>query len=124
MTKINSYKDLLVWQKAIEISVEVYRLTREYFPKDEIFGLTSQVRRAANSVSLNIAEGYGKHTTKNYVNYLANSYASNNEVETGFILAVKLEFLPENEVEKLFQMIEEEAKMLSSLISKLNNNIK
>jgi len=55
---------------------------------------------------------------------LANSYASNNEVETGFILAVKLEFLPENEVEKLFQMIEEEAKMLSSLISKLNNNIK
>ena len=57
MNKINSYKDLLVWQKAIDISFEVYRLTRLHFPNDEIFGLTSQVRRAANSISLNIAEG-------------------------------------------------------------------
>jgi len=93
MGQINSYKDLLVWRKAIDISVEVYRLTGKYFPKEEIFGLTSQVRRAANSISLNIAEGHGKHTTKNFVNYLVTAFTSNNEIESGFILANKLNFI-------------------------------
>jgi four helix bundle protein len=120
MNKINSYKDLLVWQKAIDISFEVYRLTRLHFPNDEIFGLTSQVRRAANSISLNIAEGYGKHTTKNYINFLVTAYSSNNELESGFILAEKLEFVKEKELENLFSMISEESKMLNSLIGKLN----
>ncbi|MEI6881508.1 MAG: four helix bundle protein [Bacteroidota bacterium] len=120
MNKINSYKDLLVWQKAIDISFEVYRLTRLHFPNDEIFGLTSQVRRAANSISLNIAEGYGKLTTKNYINFLVTAYSSNNELESGFILAEKLEFVKEKELENLFSMISEESKMLNSLIGKLN----
>ncbi len=120
MDKISSFKDLLVWQKAIDISVEVYRLTRLHFPKDEIFGLTSQLRRAANSISLNIAEGYGKHATKNYINYLVTAYASNNELESGFILAEKLEFVKEKELENLFSLIKEESKMLNSLIGKLN----
>ena len=120
MNKINSYKDLLVWQKAIDISFEVYRLTRLHFPNDEIFGLTSQVRRAANSISLNIAEGYGKYTTKNYINFLVTAYSSNNELESGFILAEKLEFVKEKELENLFSMKSEESKMLNSLIGKLN----
>ena len=120
MNKISSYKDLLVWQKAIDISVEVYRLTRLHFPNDEIFGLTSQVRRAANSIQLNIAEGYGKHTTKKYINFLVTAYSSNNELESGFILAEKLEFVKEKELENLFSIISEESKMLNSSIGKLN----
>ncbi len=61
--KVNSYKDLLVWQKAIDISVEVYKVTAD-FPLTEIYGLTNQVRRASNSISLNIAEGFGRKSTK------------------------------------------------------------
>jgi four helix bundle protein len=120
MSVIKSYKDLLVWQKAIDISVEVYRLTKDHFPADEIFGLTSQVRRAANSISLNIAEGHGKHTSKSFANYLNTAFTSSNEVESGFILACRLGFLSEPNTKKLLSMLEEEAKMLNSLIKKVN----
>lgn len=81
MNKINSYKDLIIWQKGLQIAIEVYKLTRQ-FPKEEIFGLTSQVRRAANSITLNIAEGFGRHTTKSYINYLVNTRSTLNEVES------------------------------------------
>lgn len=121
MSGIQSYQDLFVWQKAIEIAVEVYSLTRQHFPSDEIFGLTSQMRRAANSISLNIAEGQGKHTTKNFVNYLNIAYSSRSEVESGFLLAIKLEFVTESQCELLFSLLTEEAKMLSKLIESLNN---
>lgn len=79
MNKITSYKDLLVWQKAVDISVEVYKLTNSFSPKDEIFGLTSQVRKAANSILLNIAEGHGKNSTKHFLSYLITAYGSNSE---------------------------------------------
>ena len=69
MGNIKSYKDLIVWQKAVDLAVDVYKLTCS-FPKEEIYGLTSQIRRAVCSVSLNIAEGYGRNTTKNYINSL------------------------------------------------------
>jgi four helix bundle protein len=120
MSEIKSFRELLVWQKAIDISVEVYSLTRKYFPADELFGLTNQVRRASNSISLNIAEGHGKHTTKNFVNYLNTAFSSKNEVESGFLLAVRLEFIPENECKTLFDLLTEESKMLTKLIESLN----
>jgi four helix bundle protein len=121
MSEIKSFKDLLVWQKATDISVEVYSLTRKLFPSDEIFGLTSQVRRASNSISLNIAEGHGKHTTKNFVHYLNTAFSSKNEVESGFLLAIRLDFLKEEDCKVLFDLLTEESKMLSALIDKLNN---
>lgn len=121
MSEIKSFKDLLVWQKATDISVEVYRLTRKHFPSDEIFGLTSQVRRASNSISLNIAEGHGKHTTKNFVNYLNTAFSSKNEVESGFLLAILLGFVTESDCKALFDLLTEESKMLNSLIEKLNH---
>ncbi len=121
MNKILTYKDLLVWQKAMDISVEVYRITGAFFPKEEIFGLTSQVRRAANSISLNIAEGHGTQSTANFLKYLGISLASKNELESGIILAVRLNFIKEDECKLLFDMLLEESKMLHVIIQKLKN---
>ncbi len=118
MSKINSYKDLLIWQKGIQIAVEVYKITQE-FPPEEMFGLTNQLRRASNSISLNIAEGYGRHTTKSYVNYLVNTRSTLNEVESGLILAVELKFIEKNKLISLNNLILEEGKMLGSLINTL-----
>ncbi|MEP7264682.1 MAG: four helix bundle protein [Bacteroidota bacterium] len=122
MTSIKSYRDLLVWQKAIQISVEVYKITK-MFPSEELFGLTNQIRRASNSISLNIAEGYGRHTTKSYVNYLVTSRATLYEVESGMFLAKELELTTESAIQKLKVLLEEESKMLASLIKSLTNKI-
>lgn len=119
MTSIKSYKDLLIWQKGIQISVAIYKLTKR-FPSEEIFGLTSQLRRAANSISLNIAEGYGRHTTKSYINYLINARSTLYEVESGIILATELEFVLKREIESLITILNEESKMIGALINKLN----
>lgn len=118
MGKINSFEDLIVWRKSIGLSVEVYKLTSK-FPKDEIFGLTAQIRRASNSVSLNIAEGSVK-STATFINQLTHANGSANEVLSGSILAVELGFMESNELNKLRLIIEEVTKMLNSLISTLN----
>lgn len=123
MAKVQSYKELLVWQKAIELSVKVYTISTN-FPKEEVFGLTSQVRRASNSISLNIAEGFGRHTTKSFISFLANALGSLNEVESGFILASKLNFISTTALKELEQQIEELMKMLHALIRSLENKIK
>jgi four helix bundle protein len=117
--KLTSYKDLLVWQKAIDISVELYKITAS-FPGYEIYGLTSQLRRSANSISLNIAEGYAKYTSKSYVNFLNIAQGSLNELDSGLILAVKLGFIEVETVNHLESMINEEGRMLASLIKKIN----
>jgi four helix bundle protein len=120
--KINSYKDLIVWKKAIELATEVYKLTAK-FPKDEIYSLTSQVKRAACSVSLNIAEGHGRGTTKNYVSFLYIAQGSLRETESALILAIELNFIKSTDCEKVNLLIEEETKMLHSLIQKLENKM-
>jgi four helix bundle protein len=118
MTKILSYKDLLVWQKAIDLSVEVYSLSST-FPSSEIYGLTNQLRRASNSVSLNIAEGQGRNSTRTFIHFLNIAKGSLNEVETALILSERLGFISNDKLKPSFQIIEEESKMLSSLIEKL-----
>lgn len=118
MSKINSFKDLLVWQKAIQIAVEVYKITKD-FPKEELFGLTNQVRRAANAIALNIAEGFGKHTTKSYINYLVIARSPLNEVESGLILGTELEFINNDKIINVNNLIIEEGKMLGALINSL-----
>lgn len=117
--KLNSYKDLLVWQRAIEISVELYKITAS-FPGYEIYGLTNQVRRSANSISLNIAEGYAKSTTKSYINFLNIAQGSLNELESGLILSTKLGFIKTENTLNIESMINEEGRMLASLIKKIN----
>ncbi len=118
MGKISSFKDLIVWQKAMDLAVEVYQLTKG-FPKEEMFGLTSQLRRAACSISLNIAEGYGRNTTKNYINYLYIAEGSFRVLESGLIIGTSLNFLTEKECEKAYALIIEESKMFNALINSL-----
>lgn len=122
MSKINSFEDLIVWQKAINLSVEVYKASTK-FPKEEIFGLTSQIRRASNSVSLNIAEGSAR-TTKMFINQLIIANGSATEVLSASILALKLGYLSELELKHLRELVSEVTKILNSLISSLERKIK
>lgn len=108
----------MVWQKAIDISAEVYKLSA-IFPSSEMYGLTNQLRRAANSISLNIAEGHGRNSTKSFTNYLNIARGSLNEVETALLLAVRLDFINNEELKQAFGLIQEESKMLHSLKEKL-----
>ena len=121
VTKINSFEDLIVWQKSIELSVCVYKLSST-FPKEEVFGLTSQIRRASNSVSLNISEGSAK-STRHFINQLSIARGSASEVLSAAILANKLDFIPISEVEELRALISEITKILNKLISKLENKV-
>lgn len=120
---IRSYKDLIVWQKSVDLTEEVYKISALY-PKEEIFGLVSQVRRAACSITLNIAEGYGRNTTKNYVNSLYVAKGSAQEVEAAIILSVRLGFVTSEKCEKANALLLEEFKMLNSLINTLEEKIK
>lgn len=93
---MQSYRDLLVWQKAIELVVSVYRIS-DTFPKSEVYGLTSQMRRAAVSIPSNIAEGHGLKQTQAYLRHLAIATGSLCELETQIEIANRLGFLPVNE---------------------------
>ena len=90
MRAVRSFRDLLVWQRAVELTVAVYHLTRE-FPSDERYGLTSQIRRASVSVASNIAEGHGRNSTGEFRQFLGMARGSNFEVQTQLILSRKLD---------------------------------
>lgn len=123
MATINSYKDLIVWQKSVDLTVEIYKLS-SMFPKEEIYALTSQIRRASCSVTLNIAEGFGRNTTKSYVSFLYIAEGSLREVEAAIILSIRLGFVKQQDCEIINGLIVEEMKMLSVLIKKLEEKIK
>jgi len=123
MNKINSFKDLLVWQTGMEIVKLVYAISSN-FPKEEMFGLTSQIRRAATSIPLNIAEGYGRSSRLSYRSFIRIARSSNQELDTALEIALMLEFVSENDVLELKRNIEEESRMLNSLIQKLGDEQK
>jgi four helix bundle protein len=111
---VSDYKDLIAWQRAMDLVVEIYELTR-CFPTDERFGLTNQLRRAAVSVPSNIAEGQGRGITRDFQHFIGISNGSRQEVETQVLLALRLGFAGEHEVEGLLQRIEELGRILSGL---------
>jgi len=113
-----SYKDLLVWQRAIEMTVAIYRFTED-FPKEERYGLSSQVRRAGVSVASNIAEGYGRTSTGEYKHFLGMARGSNLEVQTQLVIARELGFGEVDHLRKADDLSQEVAKMLIALIRKL-----
>lgn len=115
---LKSYRDLLVWQKAIELTVLVYRLS-EGFPEREIYGLTSQVRRAAVSVPSNIAEGYGRGSRREYLQFLSIAQGSLKELETQTILAVRFFYVTSSQAERVLSESDRLGKMLGSLIRAL-----
>jgi len=111
---MNNYKDLKVWQKSVDLTVRVYEATKA-FPREEMYGLTSQARRSAVSVPSNIAEGSGRNTKNDFRNFLGISYGSSCELETQLIIANRINYLSDNEL-KLFQNeIEEIQRMNWSL---------
>ena len=114
------YKDLIVWQKAIDLTLLIYKLTQE-FPKSEIYGLTSQMRRASISVASNIAEGYGKSSKGEYLLYLGHARGSNFEVQTQLVLAEELGFGSATARCAVDNLSQEVSRMLVSLMRKLGS---
>lgn len=110
-----NYKDLIAWQKAMDLVVEVYRTTTA-FPSEERFGLTNQVRRAAVSVPSNIAEGQGRGPTQDFVRFLCVARGSLQEVETQLILATRLGYLPQERCDRMSDLVVELAKVINGLI--------
>ena len=119
--KIESYKDLEVWKKGVRFAIEIYQVTKD-FPGHEQFGLTNQLRRAAYSIPANIAEGYGRESAKNYIQFLKTSRGSLNEVETFLYSAVGLGYLDKSVLDEMITKSTEIGKMLNSLIKKLTPN--
>ena len=114
---LKSYKELIVWQRSIELVKEVYNLTNE-FPRNEIYGLCSQMQRAVISIPSNIAEGYSRKNLKEYLQFLRIAYGSAAELETQLIIVKDLyKNINQKNAESLLQEV---LKMLNSLISTLN----
>ena len=113
-----TYRELEVWKKAMDLAVAVYGLT-EQFPKKELYGLTSQMQRAAVSVPANIAEGYGRVHRGDYLHHLSIARGSLAELETHITLAVRLGFVPRDTATPIWNMTQDVGKMLSRIISTL-----
>jgi len=114
MNKIKDFKDLIVWQKAMDLAVEVYQLVKK-LPKEELFALSDQMRRAVTSIPSNIAEGRGRDSIKEYTHFLSIAKGSNTELETQLLLCVKINYLNNSDIEKALGLIKEVGKMLNSL---------
>ena len=119
--KVKSYKDLLAYQKSYKVALLVYNITSE-FPSSEMYGLVSQMRRAAVSIPSNISEGYRRGSQKEYVQFLKVSSGSNSELETQLSLSRDLGFIGEDEFKKVYELNEEVGRLLSSYVSKLEGN--
>lgn len=119
--QIKTYRDLLVWQKSMALVTEVYKLSK-LFPDEETYGLTSQMRRCAVSIPSNIAEGYGRNSTSDYVRFLRVASASLYELQTQAEIALNLRYLKKSDFDKLYESSREIERMLSSLIRKLENS--
>jgi four helix bundle protein len=116
--EINSYRDLRVWQEAMALAESVYRVTK-LFPKDELFGLTSQARRASASVPANIAEGHGREHTKSFIQSLRIAQGSLKELETHLQLAERIGLVEATSISPLMRQCESLGKMLRLLIRSL-----
>jgi four helix bundle protein len=115
---LESYRELIVWQRAIEMTLTIYRSTTS-FPKEELFGLTSQMRRAAVAVASNIAEGYGRNSIGEYKQFLGIARGSNLELQTQLFIAKELSYGNPANLSQAESLSTEVAKMLNSLIAKL-----
>jgi four helix bundle protein len=115
---IKDYKDLDIWNKGIDIVDKVYLLT-DHFPKDELYCLTSQLRRAAISIPSNIAEGFARHHKKEYTQFLYVALGSCAELDTQLIIAGRRKYIAKEQLGEFSEIIDHESRMLMSLIRKL-----
>jgi len=115
---IESYRDLRVWQESMNLAEICYKVTKT-FPKEEIYGMTSQIRRAATSVPANIAEGYGREYRQEYIQFLHIAQGSLKELETHLLLAQRVELLPTENADSTLKQCESVGKLLRPLIRSL-----
>ncbi len=111
---MKDFKSLKIWQKGIKLVVNIYKVSKE-FPQEELYGLTSQMRRSAISIPSNIAEGSGRNSDKDFHRFLDISLGSSFELETQIIIARELEFLSNDDFKNLSEIIQEEQKMITGL---------
>lgn len=118
--KVRKYQDLIVWKKSIDLSLDVYSITKD-FPKEEVFGLVQQLRRCAVSIPSNIAEGNGRNKNgREYKQFLCIARGSLQELETQLLIAHKLEYIRNTKLlDKISEEIKEIEKMLNAIISRL-----
>ncbi len=120
---VRSHRDLKVWQLGMELAEAVYEITKS-FPREETYGITSQLRRATSSIPANIAEGNGRDSSKEYLRHLSIAVGSLCEVETFLLLAIRLHYVTENQTRTFFDMLEEEGRMLRGLQASIRRKIK
>ncbi|AXT50738.1 four helix bundle protein [Aquimarina sp. BL5] len=118
---MSTYRDLKIWQKSMTLVNNIYLETTK-FPKEEIYGLTSQIRRASVSIPSNIAEGYGRQSKKEYIRFLNIAISSLFEVQTQLEIGKNLSFLKENNFNSLYEDTREIERMLSSFIRKIKDS--
>jgi four helix bundle protein len=119
MDKVKTYKDLLIWKKGIDIVKETYLICQQ-IPKDELYGLQSQLKRSSISIPSNIAEGWGRNYTNSYIQFLKIARGSLLELETQMIIAKELDFITDDSFFKIEGLITEESKMLNAFIKSID----
>ncbi|MEE8382014.1 MAG: four helix bundle protein [Thermodesulfobacteriota bacterium] len=117
---LKNYKELKVWQRSYQLCIDIYKITKS-FPQEEKYGLTSQMRRSALSVPSNIAEGYGRKTTPEYIQALYIAYGSHCELETQILLAGDLNYIAKEDLNNLQGTVSEVERMLKALIKSLES---
>jgi four helix bundle protein len=117
--KPQNYKDLVVWQKGIQLAKAIYQLTSR-FPSEEKFGLVSQMRRATVSIPSNIAEGQARHTTGEFIQFISHAEGSTAELETQLILSMELGFVAKEKTKSEFALLDDIRRMLNGLRRKLS----
>jgi len=120
---IKTYRDLIVWQKSMQLVSDIYRITKN-FPKNEVFSLSSQLRRSAISIPSNIAEGFGRNTQKEFIRFLYISIGSLFEVQTQIDISLDQKYIVNDTYKDIFEKSREIERMICSLIRKIKNNVK
>ncbi len=120
---VKDYRDLEVWQLAMDLAERCYRLTNR-FPRAELFGLSGQIRRAAGSVPANLAEGHGRQHTKEFINHISIARGSLKELETHLILAQRVELLDEEALQELMARTDRISRMLAGLRASLQSRLR
>lgn len=118
MSTIKSFEELIIWQESRKFTNNIYKLTKN-FPQEELYGLTSQIRRAAVSVMSNIAEGFDRRTTKEFISFLVIARASASEVQNDLYISLDLNYINKEEFQAIYNHAQKIAKLINGLITYL-----
>lgn len=118
---MNGYKDLIVWQKSMDLVDEIYKLVK-FLPKEETYALSDQMRRSAVSIPSNIAEGYERKSSNEFINFLSIARASRAELETQIYICVRQNYLKQEQVKNAFILCNEIQRMINKFIKNINEN--